>query len=117
LRIAEEVLESTQLYPEHVNPQWVRLLDVLQINVHYEHCNGAETFGPVVGMRLFRDNGMLTQIWGNNFMVLEVAPPLVIEERHGDEFVRAITGLVDSMHNSASFWTEPLGLARRVINI
>jgi len=35
-------------------------------------------FGQVVVMRLFRDNGMLTQIWGNNFMVLKVAPPLVV---------------------------------------
>jgi ornithine--oxo-acid transaminase len=77
----------------------------------------AGMFGQIVVMRLFRDKGILTQICGNNFMVLKVAPPLVIEERQTDEFVRAITGVVDSMHHSASFWTEALGLATRVINI
>jgi 4-aminobutyrate aminotransferase-like enzyme len=29
-------------YQEHVNPQWVRLLDALQMNVRYRRCNGAE---------------------------------------------------------------------------
>jgi ornithine--oxo-acid transaminase len=73
-------------------------------------------FGQVVVMRLFRDHGMLTQICGNNFHVLKVAPPLVVEETQIDEFVRAITAVVDLMHNSASFWAEALGLARRVIH-
>jgi ornithine--oxo-acid transaminase len=31
-------------------------------------------FGQIVVMRLFRDRGMLTQVCGNNFMVLKVAP-------------------------------------------
>jgi ornithine--oxo-acid transaminase len=74
-------------------------------------------FGQLVVMRLFRDHGILTQICGNNFMVLKAAPPLIIEERQADEFVRAIKSVVDLMHTSASFWTEALGLARRVVNI
>lgn len=73
-------------------------------------------FGQVVVMRLFRDHGMLTQICGNNFTVLKVAPPLVVEETQIDEFVQAIASVVDLMHNSTSFWTEALGLARRVIH-
>ena len=48
------------------------------------------TFGPVVVMQLFR-RGILTQICGNNFLVLKVAPPLMIGEREADEFVDAIT--------------------------
>src|ERR1700751_2925612 len=32
------------LYSEHVNPQWVRLLDLLEMNVRYERCLGSETF-------------------------------------------------------------------------
>jgi ornithine--oxo-acid transaminase len=74
-------------------------------------------FGQLVVMRLFQDYGILTQICGNNFMVLKAAPPLVIDEKHVDEFVGAITGVVDRMHTSASFWTEALGLARRVVNV
>ena len=31
-------------YDDHVNPQWVRLLNVLQMNVQYDHCQGAELF-------------------------------------------------------------------------
>ena len=34
----------SKLYREHVNPQWARLLDVLQMNVRYERCLGAELF-------------------------------------------------------------------------
>ena len=47
-------------------------------------------FGQVLVMRLFRDHGILTQICGNNFMVLKAAPPLVIPEDQLDEFVRAV---------------------------
>jgi len=32
------------LYQERVNPQWVRLLNVLQMNVRYTRCQGAELY-------------------------------------------------------------------------
>jgi len=35
---------ATDLYSEHVNPQWVRLLNLLQMNVRYQRCAGAELF-------------------------------------------------------------------------
>jgi ornithine--oxo-acid transaminase len=74
-------------------------------------------FGQIVVMRLFRDQAMLTQICGNNFMVLKVAPPLVVTEDEINEFVAAIRDVVDRMHTSPSFWTEALGLAKRAVNI
>jgi ornithine--oxo-acid transaminase len=74
-------------------------------------------FGQVLVMRLFRDHGILTQICGNNFLVLKVAPPLVATEAHLDEFVNAIGAVVEAAHTSASFWTEALGLARRAVRI
>ena len=73
-------------------------------------------FGQLVVMRLFRDHAILTQICGNNFMALKAAPPLIVDEGHIDEFVGAVTAVADRMHTSASFWTEALGLARRVVN-
>jgi ornithine--oxo-acid transaminase len=73
-------------------------------------------FGQVLVMRLFR-SGFLTQICGNNFMVLKLAPPLVMEERQVDQFVDAIAEIVELMHSSSAFWTEALGLARRVMDI
>jgi ornithine--oxo-acid transaminase len=33
---------AASLYQQHVNPQWVRLLNVLQMNVQYTRCLGAE---------------------------------------------------------------------------
>ena len=77
----------------------------------------AGMFGQALVMRLFRDHGILTQICGNNFMVLKVAPPLVVTGRQLDQFVVAVREVVDLMHTSTSFWTEALGLARRVMNV
>ena len=74
-------------------------------------------FGQVLVMRLFRDHGFLTQVCGNNFMVLKAAPPLVVQEREIDGFVNALKDVVELMHSSSSFWTEALGLARRVMDI
>jgi ornithine--oxo-acid transaminase len=74
-------------------------------------------FGQILVMRMFRDKGILTQICGNNFMVLKVAPPLVVTEAQLNEFVEAVRDVVDLMHNSSTFWSEALGLARRAVNI
>jgi ornithine--oxo-acid transaminase len=74
-------------------------------------------FGQVLVMRLFRDRGILTQICGNNFMVLKVAPPLVVSEAQIDEAVGAIRSVVELAHSSASFWSEALGFARRAVNV
>ena len=74
-------------------------------------------FGQILVMRLFRDKGILTQICGNNFMVLKVAPPLVITELQVQEFVDAVRDVVDLMHNSNTFWSEALGLVRRVVDL
>jgi ornithine--oxo-acid transaminase len=74
-------------------------------------------FGQVLVMRLFRDHGMLTQICGNNFMVLKVAPPLVATESQLNEFISAVRATVELAHTSTSFWSEALGLARRAVQI
>jgi ornithine--oxo-acid transaminase len=73
-------------------------------------------FGQILVMRLFRDHGILTQICGNDFMVLKVAPPLVVTEEQIEQFVVAIRSVVELAHSSTSFWSEALGLARRAVN-
>ncbi len=70
-------------------------------------------FGQIVVMRLFRDAGFLTQICGNNFMVLKVAPPLVVTNAQLDAFVLAVRDVVEIAHSPGAFWSEALGLARR----
>lgn len=74
-------------------------------------------FGQMLVMRLFRNENILTQICGNNFMVLKVAPPLVVTEQQLDRFVDAIDRVMEDIHSSGAFWTEALGLARRAVNI
>jgi len=41
----------------------------------------------------------------------------MIAEAYLDHLVDAIRDVVDQVHNSNAFWTEALGLARRVVNI
>ena len=72
-------------------------------------------FGQIVVMHLFRDKNILAQICGNNFMVLKVSPPLTVSESELHEFVKAIGDVVETMHTKTAFWTEALGMARRVI--
>lgn len=74
-------------------------------------------FGQMLVMKLFREKGILTQICGNNFLVLKVAPPLVVESGQLDEFVAKLGEVVQLVHASTTFWSEALGLARRVANI
>src|ERR1700730_6803066 len=72
-------------------------------------------FGQILVMRLFRDSGILTQICGNDFMVLKVAPPLMVTAPQINEFISAVRDVVDLAHHPGSFWSEALRLARRAI--
>ncbi len=91
----------------------------LRLRLSYEafHRIHPGLFGQVMVMRMFRDQNILTQICGNNFMVLKVAPPLLVAESELDRFVAAIRQVVEEIHSSSGFWTEALGMARRAVNI
>lgn len=86
----------------------------LRLRIPYEAFGAIHggMFGQILVMRLFRDFGFLTQVCGNNFMVLKVAPPLVVEETQMDAFVTAVRSVLE-LANSPVFWSEALGLARR----
>jgi ornithine--oxo-acid transaminase len=71
-------------------------------------------FGQVLVMHLFRDHGILSQVCGNDFMVLKVSPPLTIEEAQLERFVSALDQTLDSIHNSSSFWVEPIKVGQRL---
>ena len=70
-------------------------------------------FGQMIVRRLFNDYGFLTQICGNDFMVLKVSPPLVIEQAEIIRFVAAVREVIQFAHTSHAFWSDALGLARR----
>ncbi|HET7441655.1 MAG TPA: aspartate aminotransferase family protein [Terriglobales bacterium] len=82
----------------------------------FSHIHSA-LFGQILVMRLFRDHGILTQICGNNFMVLKAAPPLVVTDEQIELFVAAVRGVVELAHQPGTFWSEALGLAKRAISI
>jgi len=56
----------------------------------------------------FFDSGM-----GNNFMVLKIAPPLLVNNMQMDAFVRAVNDVVELANSPGPFWSGALGLARR----
>ncbi len=87
----------------------------LRLRIPYEAFGAihAGMFGQILVMRLFRDSGFLTQVCGNNFMVLKVAPPLVVTDAQLDAFVSAVRNVVELAHSPGAFWSEALGLARR----
>jgi ornithine--oxo-acid transaminase len=91
----------------------------LSLRVLYEafHRIHPAMFGQVIVMRMFREKNILTQICGNNFMVLKVAPPLSVSEEQLQEFVEAIRSVTELADASVTFWTEALNLARRAVNI
>lgn len=74
-------------------------------------------FGQMLVMRLFRDHGILTQICGNDFMVLKAAPPLNCSPKSLDHFVSSIDQVLSLVHSSARFWQDALALAARATRI
>ena len=74
-------------------------------------------FGQIIVMRMFRGQHVLMQMCGNNFMVLKVAPPLIIEPEQIEKFVRGIREVVHLAHRSTEFWSDAMGLAKRAVNV
>lgn len=91
----------------------------MMLRLSYEAFNRIHSamFGQMLVMRMFREYGMLTQICGNNFMVLKAAPPLNASEESLEKFVDAIDGVMEAVHSSKRFWQDALQLASRAVRI
>jgi ornithine--oxo-acid transaminase len=74
-------------------------------------------FGQALVRRLFRASNILTQICSNNFMVLKVAPPLVVTRTQLDTFVTAMEQAIAWVHSSGAFWSEALALGVKALTI
>jgi ornithine--oxo-acid transaminase len=77
----------------------------------------AGMFGQMVVMRMFRDHRILTQICGNNFMVLKAAPPLIATSEQISRFAAAVRSVVELMHSSGVFWSDAFALGKRAVNV
>jgi ornithine--oxo-acid transaminase len=73
-------------------------------------------FGQVLVMRLFNQRNILTQICGNNFMVLKVAPPLTTSEQQLQSCIESIRSEIETIHSSKAFWNDALNLGRRALS-
>jgi ornithine--oxo-acid transaminase len=71
-------------------------------------------FGQMLVMHLFRDHGILSQVCGNDFMVLKISPPLTIMDAQLDRFVSSLEQTVDLIHSSSTFWTEAIKIGQRL---
>lgn len=74
-------------------------------------------FGQMLVMRLFQHHDILSQMCGNNFMVLKVAPPLVITEPQLEQYLDAIEAVMETVHSSSSFWSDAINMAQRAARI
>jgi ornithine--oxo-acid transaminase len=108
---------APDLHRSSVNPQWAKLLDLLDMNVQYERSEKLHpaAFGQMLVRRMFRESNVLTQVGGNNFVLLKAAPPLIVTHRQVDLFVDGVAA--DALGSSGSLWTEALALARGVATI
>ena len=74
-------------------------------------------FGQMLVRRLFHEHRILSQVCGNNFMVLKVAPPLVVTDAQIDQYIGSITSVVETLHSSTKVWSDALELGRRAIRV
>lgn len=74
-------------------------------------------FGQMLVRYMFLREHILTQICGNNFMVLKAAPPLTANSDDIEQFLQAFGQMMKRIHHSTAFWTEALNIARRAANI
>jgi ornithine--oxo-acid transaminase len=74
-------------------------------------------FGQMLVSRMFTSHDTLTQMCGNNYMVIKVAPPLVTSEEQLATFVESMVELVKRIHSGFSFWREGLAMLPRAVRI
>jgi len=74
-------------------------------------------FGQMVVSELFRKERVLTQMCGNNHLVLKVAPPLTVSREQMERFVQSVERIVEGIHSGLSFWTGSLSMVKRAAAI
>ena len=70
-------------------------------------------FGQMIVMRLFREFGILTQVCGNNLLVIKATPPLNVHEKSLDHFTVAFKQVVEAMQSSKRPWQDAMKLIAR----
>jgi ornithine--oxo-acid transaminase len=89
------------------------------LRVAFESCKAIHPgmLGQMMVRRLFSKHDLLTQICGNNFLVLKVAPPLVLEQEDVETILSSMHAAISAMHGSGQFWKDALNLGRRAVRV
>ncbi|NUN50580.1 MAG: aspartate aminotransferase family protein [Candidatus Brocadiae bacterium] len=72
-------------------------------------------FGQLMIRELHRHEGILTQICGNDFLVVKAAPPLTASEAEIGRFLQGFDRTLDRIHTRMGFWGQGLALAGRAL--
>lgn len=72
-------------------------------------------FGQMVVRSLFKDEGILTQMCGNNYRVVKASPPLTASEAEVDRFLAGFEHTLERIHSGLGFWTQGLIIAAKAL--
>ena len=94
--------------PESVK---LRLLDAGFGKVH------PGLFGQMLVRSLLREEGILTQMCGNNYRVVKASPPLTSSESDIERFLAALERTLERVHSGGGFWSQGLAIAARALKV
>ena len=72
-------------------------------------------FGQMLVRSLFREEGILTQMCGNNYRVIKASPPLTASEEEIGRFLEALGRTLEKVHSGMAFWTQGLTIAAKAL--
>ncbi len=74
-------------------------------------------FGQMLVRSLLRDEGILTQMCGNNYRVVKASPPLTSSGYHIERFLEALERTLERVHSGGGFWSQGLAIAARALKV
>ena len=72
-------------------------------------------FGQMVVRSLFKDEGILTQMCGNDYRVVKASPPLTATEEEIERFLAGFERMLERVHSGLGFWTQGLVIAGKAL--
>lgn len=72
-------------------------------------------FGQMLVRSLLREEGILTQMCGNDFRVVKASPPLTVTEAEIGRFLEAFERTMERIHGGTAFWAQGLTIAGKAL--
>lgn len=73
-------------------------------------------FGQMIVMKMFRSGNVLTQVCGNNYMVIKACPALISTEEDIELFTKALDVTMESFHSGKGF-AEGITIGKRALSL